>query len=359
MMYMYTRMMLLRLIWIITTFIFMVGCSSVALAPPNKIPVPSSNAEKQLLLLAEQHFKKGEFEPALKKLQQIHKGKPNNVEAIYHIAEVYFALDKYTESLEYSKRAAAYKVEHLADIYLLMGRTYERLDEPWDALRTYRYAASEYPENPIIQYRLGATYVYLNKPEFAAESFIAAIQTDPYHAASHFQLGTLYYTNDYNTPALLALSMALLLETNHNTASLIRKDIKELLGRESVISKIDEGDFQSVDTALVRQRASLLKKPDKYTTFEIIKAQYHTLFKELNTEKIKNQNKTFVLDIYVPFYNKVDQQVLAETFVYYIFQDDKDKAISNWLAKHPEKIKQLEQLVKKHNWISVNHNYPD
>ena len=90
----------------------------------------------------------------------------------------------------------------------------------------------------------------------------------------------------------------------------------------------------------------MLNKSGKYTEFTIIKAQYHTLYKELNTAKIKNKKKTFVMDSYVPLYNKVYLQGLDETFVYYIFQGSQDKTISNWLEKNPGKIKQLEQLVK-------------
>lgn len=303
--------------------------------------------EKQLLEQGGKYFIQGEFEPALQKIQEALKLNPDNIEAIYATAASYLALDQYNKSLEFSKRAAAYKSEHLPDIYLLMGKTYQRLDDPWNALRTHRFAASEYPENSKIQYSLGETYVYLNKPEFAADAFKAAILADPTNAASHFQLGVLYSANDYNTQALLSLSVSLLLKPKHGSAPLIMKNINDLLVREAGTSKTDEGDFQSVDAALVRQRTSLLNKSEKHTAFEIIKAQYHILFKELNTSKIKSQNKTFVMDNYVPFYDKVHLQGLDETFVYYIFQGSKNEVISNWLEQHPEKIKQLEQLVKK------------
>jgi tetratricopeptide (TPR) repeat protein len=326
------------------------GCSSVVTSPKN-VPVPPGDTEKKLLQQGGQYFKQGKFEPALQKLQKVLKLNPDNVEAMYATAISYLMLEKFNKSLEFSKRAATYRTEHLADIYLLIGQTYQRLDDPWNALRTYHFAASEYPENPQIQYSLGETYGYLNKPEFAAESFKAAISSGPYHAGSHFQLGILYYTNDYTTPALLSLSIALLLEPKQGPTPFIRKNINDLLARKAVNTrKTDEGDFQSVDAALTGQRTSLLNKAGEHTEFKITKAQYHTLFEELNTAKIKNQKKTFVIDSYVPFYNKVYLHGMDETFVYYIFQGSDDKAISNWLEKYPGKVKQLEQLVKEHMW---------
>ena len=335
--------------WIITLFFFISSCSSVVLSPAERDPVPASNTEKQLLQQAGVSFKQGEFNSALQALQQVLSLNPDNVEAMYATARSYLMLEKFNKSLEYSKRAATYKNEHLADIYLLTGKTYRQLDDPWNALRTYRFASSVYPKDSKIHYNLGDTYAYLNKPELAADSFKAAIRLTPGHAASHFELGTLYYINDYPTPALLSLSTALLLEPEQGPAPLIRKNINDLLGREVLTGENkDEGDFRSVDEALLRQRVILLQKPGKETAFKIIKAQYQALFKELNTAKIKNQKKTFVMDTYVDLYNKVYLQGLDEAFVYTIFQGSQDKAISNWLEKQPDKVKQLEQLVKSY-----------
>ena len=346
-MYIYNRMIIFRLTWIIALLFIITGCSSVGLSPPKKIPLAASKKEQQLLLLGEQHFKQGQFETALQKVQQVHVLNPDNEEALYAIARCYLSLEKYSQSLEYSRRAATYRSEHLPDIYLLMGRTYRQLDEPWDALRTYRYAASQYPENFKLQYALGETYVYLDKPEYAGDAFKAAITAAPADAASHYQLGILYYTNNYSTPALLSLSMSLLLGPDHARATSTRQDIVNLLASDLASKNTDEGDFQAVDAVLNRQRVSLLKSEKKYTVFEMIKAQYLMLYKELDTQKIKNQRKTFVLDTYVSFYNRLNQQGLAETSVYYIFRNSQDEVINRWLENNSEKVKRLEQFVKK------------
>ena len=350
-MHVYPRIMIIRWTRIIMIIFSVAGCASVALSPPEKSPVPASKVEKQLLQQGGQYFKQGKFNPALEKAQQALKLNPDNVEAIYAAATSYLALGEFNKSLEFNRRAAAYKSGHLPGIYLSMGMTYEQMDEPWNSLRTYRLAASAYPRNPAIQYMLGRTYFYLNKPELAAKSFKTAIRLDPDNAASHFQLGALYYTNNYNTPAILSLSAALLLEPKRGPAPLIQKNINKLLAREAVeINKTDEGDFQSVDLALAEQRTSLLHKSGEYTEFEIVKAQYHALFRALGEASFKNQKKTFIMETYVPLYNKVHRQGLDEAFIYYIFQGEQNNAISNWLKKHPGKIEQLEQLVEKHQW---------
>jgi tetratricopeptide (TPR) repeat protein len=342
-MYLYISRTVFRLTWIIVLLFIVSGCDSITVRPPSKSPVAASKTEEQILRQAENLYHQGKYKAALPKIQATLDLNPDNIEAIHAMALSCMALEQYDKSLEYSKRAAAYKSERLEDTYLLMGTSYRQLNDPWNALRTYRFAAGEYPKNAKIQYRLGDTYVYLGKPELASDAFKAAILADPVDAASHYQLGMIYYAYDYHTPAILALSTSLLYDPVQPSAVLIIKDIIELLGSDPESDKSDEGDFDVVDTALAEKRAAQSNSNPEHA-FDTLKAQYRTLFTQLNTANISKQ-KTFVIDSYVPLYNKIHSQQLDETFVYYIFQGSKDKNVSKWLKEHPEKVRRLKQLI--------------
>lgn len=346
-MFLYSRITVFRLSWIITLLFFIGGCSSmVILTTAEKTSVPASQKEQMLLQQGEQLFKRGQFQAALKKVQQVYQLNPDNAEALYGIALCYLSLEEYANSLEFSRRAAAYRSDVLQESYLLMGVAYQRLDDPWNALRTYRFAVGKYPDNAKLQRRLGTTYVYLGKPDFAAEAFKATIAAAPNDAASHYQLGMLYYMNRYYTPALLSFTAALLLEPDDGSASSVRQSIVNLLGSELENKKTDEGDFQAVDAALLRQRVSLLNSAEQLSAFETVKAQYLTFYTQLDTTNIKNQKMSQSMHSYVTFYNKLHQQGLDETSVYYVFQNSQDRFISDWLEKNSRKVMQLEQLVK-------------
>jgi tetratricopeptide (TPR) repeat protein len=349
-MYVYTKVMVLRLTCIITFCFILFGCSSVILPKADKVAVPGSKTEEQLLAQGLNDYRQGEFSMALEKSQAVLTLNPDNVEAMYAMATSYLALDEFKKSLKYSRLAASYASLYLADIYLLMGSAYERMDDPWNALRTYRSAASKYPANSKIHYHLAKTYVYLNKLEFAAESFKAAIRADSRNVAAHFELGVLYYEHDYITPTLLSLSAVLLMEPKQGPVFSIQEYISDLLARKELnVMETDEGDFRSVDAALLASRSSLYNS-GKQSTFDIIKAQYLAFYVALNAETIKEQKNIFVVDSYVPLFNEIYLQGLAETSVYYIFQENEDKTIASWLDKQPVKVKQLEQLVKNHVW---------
>jgi len=134
-MILYTRINIFRLIWVISLLFFIGGCSSMAiLTPADKIPVAASKQEQQLLDQGEQLFKQGQFQAALQKVQQANRLNPENAEALYAIAVCYLSLKDYSSSLEFSRRATAYRSADLPDIYLAMGTAYQRLDDPWNAL---------------------------------------------------------------------------------------------------------------------------------------------------------------------------------------------------------------------------------
>ena len=329
----------MKLMWIMPVVFLLVGCAGVDLSPPHKTPLPPSAAEKRLLQEGENEFRQGKFRAALQKAYQALKKNPDNVEALFAVATSYMALGEPEKSLAYSQKAANYQTDHLPDIYLVMGQAYEQLEDPWNALRTYRYAAHQYPGNPLIQFRLGVAYSALNKPEFAAEAFKSSLRANPYNPAAHFELGKLYFIHEYNTPALLSLGMALLLEPREGPAPEIRKNLEELFGRgASKHNKTDEGDFHRIEAALAQAAG-------KKTGFEFIRKQYRLLFRELAEPSFINQKKTFVLEFYVPFYNQVHRKNLDETFVYYIFQGSENKAMASWLKIHPARVKQLERLI--------------
>jgi tetratricopeptide (TPR) repeat protein len=346
-MILYGRMTFFRLTWIIVLLFCIGSCTSMAmLSPAEKVPAAASKNERLLLDQGEQLFKQGQFQAALQKVQQVSQLNPENAEALYAIALCYLSLKDYASSLEYSRRAAAYRSKLLPDTYLLIGTVYQRQDDPWNALRSYRFAAGQYPDDARLQYRLGETYVYLGKPEFAADAFKAAIAAAPGDAASHYQLGMLYYANRYFTPALQALTVSRLLASDEAMASSVRRTIVHLLAGEPANSNSDEGDFQAVDDALARQRDSLLNSTEKPADFEIVKAQYLNLYEQLDTAHIQNQKLSPVMARYVSFFNRLHQQGLDETSVYYIFQNKQDELIGDWLQKNAGKVKQLEQLVK-------------
>lgn len=120
--------------------------------------------------------------------------------------------------------------------------------------------------------------------------------------------------------------MTLLLEPDHKFESLIRENIDKLFSREATWDKKDEGNFESVNNALAKNRKALLKMSGENTSFEILKSQYVTFFNTIDQPAFKN-NDTFITRIYVPIYSRINQLGLNEIFVYYIFQNSENTAI--------------------------------
>lgn len=350
-----------KLILISMSLVGMAGCTTIS--EPRLTPVAPSTTETRLLEQARVFYGQGQFSAALDKAHQALDQNAASIEALYAIASCDFQLENYRESLVFAHRAAKYRSDFLLDIYLLLGSNYERLDDPWNALRTYRFAGEYAPDNPVAHYRIAQTYLYLGKPELAAEAFKTVVRLDPRNPESHFQLGMLYAENGYRVPALLALSTALLYEPEKGPAGTAHETIDLLLtGRtvkDNTTGKIkidsaylpgtDEGDFTIIEKALAGERVSLQKTGVSDNSAAMIEAQYASLFREI--AKIRRGHpESFVSEYYIPFYQYLIEQNVSDAAVKRIFQGGNHQIFRAWIRKHPTRTKRLTDTLNNYAW---------
>lgn len=337
--------------------------SCATLDEPGLQPVTPSASELQLMAQGNQLYQDGKYQDALHKVQEVLALNSGNVEALYAIASCYFELKDYQNSVSFSKQAARYKSDVLAETYLLLGANYERLDDPWSALRTYRLASEQFPRSAFIQYRLALAYRYLAKPEEAAEAFKIVLRLNARNPEPHFQLGMLYAEHGYRVPAVLALSTSLLLDPVNGPVTMMHDTIEHLLtGRVThgktperihefpVSAKTDEGDFTAIDKALFEQHT--MSRTDSTA---LLKSQYRVLFAQLSKPATAEKSgRYFVEEYYVPFYQQLARDGLAETAINWMFQAKQGQKFNQQLDSAPSKKKRLAEFIKNYKWPETN-----
>src|ERR1035437_7206527 len=75
---------------------------------------------------AQQRFYAGDFQGALNVYTDILKGKPNDANVTFHIAECYFELGQYDQALENTEKAKSLDPKANENISLLLGKLYHR-----------------------------------------------------------------------------------------------------------------------------------------------------------------------------------------------------------------------------------------
>lgn len=352
----------MKFIPVLIVVIALIACSTIP--EPQRDSVTASAGEKQLLEQTRKLISESKYTEARNKAAQALTLNPDNAEAQFAVAVCYFYLHEYEKSITVSSQAARYRSDFLPDIYLLMGASYERLDDLWNALRTYRDASQRYPDIPQLQYQLALVYIDLDKPELAAETLKNVLYLDPLNPNPHFQLGMLYADYGYRTPALLALSIALALEPVGGKANLINDTIDALLSGNDVHNpasgtlnraddtapQSDEGDFASTDAALSSARRSLLSRGIPAESSAMLKAQYQAFFNAIEASHGAPQSRLFVPDFYLPMYHVLYQKGLDEALINRIFQGRQDQVFRQWVEKHHAEEEKLLETIRHHSW---------
>lgn len=347
----------MKLIFIILSVISLYACRTVP--EPRFDSVAASASEAQLLEQARRLFGAGEYAQARTRAEQALALNSASAEALFAIAASWFGMEEYRKSIAAARQAARYGSDLLPDIYLLLGAAYERLDEPWQALRTLRYGIQRYPDNALLHYRLAVMYIRLDKPELAADTLKTVLRLDPLNPDPHFQLGMLYADHGYRTPALLALGMALALAPETGPVSLVNTTIDALLGirrtatsdavntTPAVALRTDEGDFSVTETALSKLWTARTDRGVDADAPAMLRAAYEELFRTLRAMPV-SEGEVFVPAFYVPVYKAIADKGLADVFINHIFQGRQETQFRQWLKEHANQEAQLQDVIRRH-----------
>lgn len=127
------------------------------------------------------------FDEVKRKLQE----KPNDVDLLYHLADLYDRNAQYKEAIETYKKVIELKPD-MAYAYLKMATAYDRIDNPSEAVQTFRQAIKYMPKNPTLYNNMGVAYGKLGKYGEEVESLKKAIQLRPHYSSARYNLGMTY-----------------------------------------------------------------------------------------------------------------------------------------------------------------------
>lgn len=116
---------------------------------------------------------------------------PNDVEALYHLADLYDRNAQYTEAVDTYKKVVKLKPD-MGYAYLKMGTAYDRLNQPAEAVEAFKKAEKYMPNYPVVYNNLGVAYGKMNKLNEEVSALQKAIKLRPSYTSAHFNLGITY-----------------------------------------------------------------------------------------------------------------------------------------------------------------------
>ena len=116
---------------------------------------------------------------------------PKDVDAMYHLADLYDRNNQYEEAIETYRKVVALKPT-MGYAYLKMGTAYDRLNKPEEAIREFKKAAKLMPKNPVVYNNMGVAYGKLSKYHEEISSLKKALSLRASYSAAAYNLGVTY-----------------------------------------------------------------------------------------------------------------------------------------------------------------------
>jgi len=160
------------------------------------------------------------FDEVKKKLEK----NPEDVDALYHLADLYDRNSQYTEAIDTYKKVVKLKPD-MGYAYLKMATAYGRLNKPAEGIPVFKKAIKYMPDNPVAYNNLGVAYGRLNKFNEEIDALKKAIKLRPSYAAARYNLGVTYLKVGNKKGALSEYDS--LKQFDEGTAEALMKEIRK------------------------------------------------------------------------------------------------------------------------------------
>ncbi len=127
------------------------------------------------------------FNEVKQKLQK----NPDDVDALYHLADLYERNAQYTEAIEAYKKVVKIKPS-MGYAYFKLGTAYDRLDRPAEAVNAFKKAIKYMPDYAVAYNNLGVAYGKLEKFNDEIAVLEKAIKLRPTYSSARYNLGVTY-----------------------------------------------------------------------------------------------------------------------------------------------------------------------
>ncbi len=228
------RVLCAQLAVLLCMFLFIVSIWSVGIVPAvaaDDVSQPKGTLGKELTQ-GRDLLNDGKLDEALERFDSVLVLQPDNAEAHYHIGRIYLRKGEWDKGIDYLERstrlapgkarysidlAAAYEQRGKLDVAvaeyqrllstgsrdpdlkiaeknlsLSTGKALARKGELNAALLLFNGLLLEYPNDPLVLFNIGATYVLLNRVEEAERIFKQLVGMQPKNILAHLNLANIY-----------------------------------------------------------------------------------------------------------------------------------------------------------------------
>ncbi len=288
-----------------------------------------------------------DYEGALEVLEKINKNDTTYASSLVRKSYYLMALERYEDAVAALDEGLAMK--DLGDLkssfYQNKGISFIKQEKYEKAIASFDEGLEIFPANYFLLYNKAVALQGNGQLKEAVKILEQVITISPFYAKAYLQLGSIYYTQERHTQALMAFDLSLMLEPDTENSFVRLKAINTMFSSENDNKRTpglalseDDKAFDDIDL-IISNRIALNKnyKVDNDLDFALTK-QNHALLVKLADFKGKGG---FWSEKIVPFFQWVRDSDNFDAFSYTISYSIENEKFKKIVQKKTKEVKEF------------------
>jgi tetratricopeptide (TPR) repeat protein len=270
-------------------------------------PAQASGTE-ELIQEGVQLHDQGDFDAAISRFSAALEADPSNAEAIYELANTYYAVDDFEQCISTARRGVELDALSGDPLYAVLGTCYSANGKPNRALRAFRRGLEKNPDSVPLNFNIAVTLVGLQENRKAIEHLRQTIEAKPDYASPYFVLAKLYEAEHYPEAAIMLYLKFIILEPNtERTAH----------ASSSVFRLFHLGVAETSDEVILNVDPDPPKREGDFSTLQIARTMAASAtFIEEEQAKPPSQREVDALHSFLQMSRELTDETLAATFAW-------------------------------------------
>lgn len=276
-------------------------------------------------------------------------------QAQYELSLTYLAKKDYSKTIAISKNAIDQGSSEPLQ-YNTWGTALDESGEAEEAINIYNKGIERFPYNTSLLFNKAIVCERLGNYKAALDIYKSILGFSPYHASTHLRIARLCKEDGWLTQAIMAYTVFLIIEPSSNRSLNVLVELNKLCdgsleGIGTSKKKVFVQEFEDLDVLISNQVAlnSKYTTPSDYT-YPVIK-QVHLVSSQL--KEIKNVEKNFFGEYYVPFFKKIVDLKSYNNFSLLLLASSDNQKIANAIEKNLEDVRETRNICN--NYLRDTH----
>lgn len=282
-------------------------------------------------------YDSGNYEDAIKTFLKVSPRDTNYVFMLAELALAYNGAQEYEKTIEVCDEGLKQPSPYRA---MLMKTKAIALDKKGDypkSVELFEKAMALFPTDQNLVFNLGVTHFNNKEFEKAKDSFFRSLSINPYHSASHLNLGAISIKEGRKTHALLSYGLYLAINNEDNPSLvLLNNFLANEAEEEGTLTPAGTNAFDKLDQ-VIRAKLALEKSfKTKVPVDAAVVKQTELFFQQLDMYD-KNVNDPWAW-FYLPIYKAFRDKNAVEPFIYHLLSSSANETVKKWHKKNEKTL---------------------